>query len=89
MFGYRRTRRKSNGEGEGVFRRVGIYSPDLHICYVRGSYRDDFFFVVAFFIRTAAFFAGFFLAILGHEITSLKKMCKQFYPRLSAGMGKS
>jgi hypothetical protein len=31
---------------------------------VRGSYRDVFFFVVAFFIRTAAFFAGFFLAIL-------------------------
>jgi hypothetical protein len=34
-------------------------------CDVRGSYREVFFFVVAFFIRTAAFFAGFFLAILG------------------------
>jgi hypothetical protein len=31
---------------------------------VRGSYREDFFFGVAFFARTVAFFAGFFLAIL-------------------------
>lgn len=39
--------------------------PGSTLSVVRGSYRDDFFFVVAFFIRTAAFFAGFFLAILG------------------------
>ncbi len=40
---------------------------------VRESYREDFFFGAAFFARVVAFFAGFFLAILGMRSPPLKK----------------
>ena len=36
--------------------------PDLHSVMSEGRYRDAFFFPGDFFIRTAAFFAGFFFA---------------------------
>ena len=59
----RRTREKS-GRGKCIPESRDLL-PGFTLCDVRGRYREDFFFGVAFFMRTAAFFAGFFLAILG------------------------
>jgi hypothetical protein len=59
-----RRRKEKPGKGRCIPESRDLL-PGFTLCDVWGSYREDFFFVVDFFIRTAAFFTGFFLAILG------------------------
>ncbi len=56
---------------------------------VRGDYRDVFFRPEDFFIRTAAFFPGFFLAALAILPPPFNEVCRQYYPRLSVTHQKS
>jgi hypothetical protein len=55
-------RKEREAQGAAVYSGESFRLPGPTRCDVRGSYRDAFFRPEDFFIRTAAFFPGFFLA---------------------------